>query len=139
MSGASLELLLSCAYGTGVVPPQLNPADAELIEHKFAEAAQLYATQSETPSIHAKRGFCLAMLGEDEEAETLLTVDNVGGIHWHARYLHGRLPAVMDSASGEGSAQRSRWTSARGDVPRLKTCCRAQPPTITRRRWCSPG
>ena len=78
MIEASLEQILDCAYGRGAAPAQPGPADAAMMKHDFAEAARLYATEPETPSIRAKRGFCLAMLGEDQEAETLLTLDNVG-------------------------------------------------------------
>src|SRR3546814_11334026 len=78
MSEASLELLLNCAYGTEAAPAQLSQADTALIKHEFAEAAQLYAAQPEALDMRAKRGFCLAMMGRDEEAETLLTVGNAG-------------------------------------------------------------
>src|SRR3546814_18858545 len=74
MSEASLELLLNCAYGTEAAPAQLSQADAAMIKHESAEAAQLSAAQPEAPDMRAKRGFCLARMGRDEETEPLLPV-----------------------------------------------------------------
>ncbi|WP_254574411.1 hypothetical protein [Stenotrophomonas acidaminiphila] len=114
MSEAILELLLDCAYGTRAPPAPLSQADVALTKHEFAQAAQLYADESETSDIRAKRGFCLAMLGEDDEAETLLTVDNVGEhplaraiLAWTLAGRHGqRLRGFGTKKQMEGRAQR---------------------------------
>src|SRR3546814_18417777 len=92
MGEASLELLLNCAYGTEAAPAQLSQADAALIKHEFAEAAQLYAAQPAALDMRAKRGFCLALMGREEEADTLLTVGTAGAPS-RARVILARMHA----------------------------------------------
>src|SRR3546814_17598239 len=71
-------MLVRVCSGTRGALAQVSQGDAAVIKHEFEKAAKLYAAQPEALNMRAKGGCCLAMMGRDEEAETLLTVGNAG-------------------------------------------------------------
>ncbi len=101
-SEISLAQLLDCQYNAATKPKKLGSADDALLAEQFADAACLYASTVDPSLItQAKHGFCLAMKGDDDAAEKLLTQANVGDhpvaqavLAWvlggrHGRRLHG--------------------------------------------------
>jgi hypothetical protein len=59
-------------------PANFTAGDVALLRGEFSAAADSYAAEGDSAQTRAKRGFCLAVLRRDAEAEALLTPDNVG-------------------------------------------------------------
>lgn len=120
-SEPDLGAVLACTFDGQPVPDDFGPADTALAKQEFATACSLYNTTSPSAAARAKRGFCLSMLGHDEEAESLLTVDNVGThpiaqavLAWTLAGRHGRRLRGFNAAG----TQEDR-TRRRADVARL--------------------
>jgi len=94
----TLAQLLACQYDGAATLAELSPADYALVIEDYGPAAALFAeVEAPSPTTKAKRGFCLAMAGDDEAAEKLLTPVNVGAhpvaqavLAWALAGRHGR-------------------------------------------------
>lgn len=75
-----LDWLLDLAFSAAEAPAtNLHPGDEAFLGHEYRDAEAAYAAiKRQSKDMRAKRGFCLAMLGRFSDAETLLTLDNVG-------------------------------------------------------------
>lgn len=109
-----LDRLLDAVFSATEVPTtDLDPGDQAFLRQEYRDAEAAYATvKRQTNETRAKRGFCLAMLGNDSDAEALLTLDNVGK-HPVARavlawVLAGRHGSHLRSGFGSKEAQEKR-------------------------------
>lgn len=73
-------ILQATAAEIDPTPDYFSDGDIALIQRDYAKASELYAMAPNVSeaTLAAKRGFCLAMLGRDCDAEKLLTLENVG-------------------------------------------------------------
>lgn len=74
-----LATILDLRQSKGDIPAEWSAADRAMCEARFADAAAAYAAAGDKSSgEQAKHGFCLAALDRHEEADGLLTEENVG-------------------------------------------------------------
>lgn len=130
------------ARDAGAPVPERWPApDRALFAGKYREAAGLYAAAASTsPRERAKHGFSLAMEGEDDAAEELLSEENVGShpeaLAILAWVLGGTWGQRMSAGFGDSDA-RQRATDRRARVEALmKTALAAERPTAMVFRAC---
>lgn len=75
-----LDRLLDTVYLAAEAPTtNLHPGDQAFLRREYRDAEAAYSkVKRQSNDTRAKRGFCLAILGSDSDAEALLTTDNVG-------------------------------------------------------------